>query len=76
MKDAKVFVALVTGLVAGAALGVLFAPAKGSTTRRRLYSGAEDWLEEGKGILGMRARDSHGRYHHNGPGGHSKRHYN
>lgn len=75
MKDGKIFIALVTGLLAGTAIGVLFAPAKGSTTRRRLYSGAHDLYDEGKGVLGMRAREADGPHHHNGHG-HSKKHSN
>lgn len=36
MSSSKVFLAGIAGLAAGIALGVLFAPAKGTKTRKRL----------------------------------------
>ena len=45
------FFALVTGLAAGAILGVLFAPDKGENTREQLRKNAEDGLDKLRGAL-------------------------
>ena len=42
----KSFFSLLAGLAAGAALGVLYAPDKGSNTRARVKKAAEDGLGE------------------------------
>lgn len=48
---ANTFFALVTGLAAGAILGVLFAPEKGEQTRGQLRKSAEDGLDKLRGAL-------------------------
>jgi gas vesicle protein len=41
----KVFLGVLTGVAVGAALGVLFAPDKGSTTRRKISKKGEDYVD-------------------------------
>lgn len=48
MSSGKVFLGLVAGLAAGALLGILFAPDKGSETRRKIAETGEDYLDSAK----------------------------
>ena len=48
---ANTFFALVTGMAAGAILGVLFAPETGEKTRSQLRKNAEDGLDKLRGAL-------------------------
>jgi|WetSurMetagenome_2_1015567.scaffolds.fasta_scaffold1541839_1 gas vesicle protein len=41
-KGSKLFFAGIAGLLAGAAIGILFAPARGSKTRKRLKKGLRE----------------------------------
>lgn len=42
MSAGKFFVGVLSGLAAGAMLGVLFAPEKGKVTRKKIYRKGED----------------------------------
>ena len=46
MKSGKVFLGVLAGLAAGAVLGILFAPEKGSKTRRKIVGGAKDLAQD------------------------------
>jgi gas vesicle protein len=51
MKNSgKIIIALGTGVALGAALGILFAPAKGSETRNKISSKAHDLKEKVKEV--------------------------
>ena len=44
----KTFLALLTGLAAGAVLGVLFAPDKGEVSRKKVKKAVEDCIDKAK----------------------------
>ncbi len=46
MKSGKVVLSAVVGVAAGAVLGMLFAPAKGSATRKRVAGKITDYAED------------------------------
>jgi gas vesicle protein len=48
MNSGKVFLGVVVGAVAGAVLGLLFAPAKGSVTRKSIARKGTEYAEDGK----------------------------
>jgi gas vesicle protein len=45
MRSGKVVLGVITGVAVGAALGILFAPDKGSTTRRKISRRSDDYVE-------------------------------
>ncbi len=45
MKSAKVIFGILIGIAGGTLLGLLFAPDKGSTTRKRILDKGEDYAE-------------------------------
>ena len=48
MDTGKVLLGVVAGAAAGAIVGMLFAPAKGSVTRRRIARKSTEYAEEAK----------------------------
>ena len=46
MSSGKAFLGVLAGLAAGAVLGVLFAPEKGSNTRKKISRKTEDLMDE------------------------------
>ena len=48
MSTGKVILSLLAGIAAGATLGVLFAPDKGSSTRKKIVNKGEDYVDDVK----------------------------
>jgi gas vesicle protein len=45
MNSGKLFLGLLAGVAAGALLGVLFAPDKGTSTRKKITKKSEDYVD-------------------------------
>lgn len=46
MSSGKVLLGVLAGVAAGALAGILFAPDKGSKTRKKIYDKGDDYVEE------------------------------
>ncbi|MEI6682469.1 MAG: YtxH domain-containing protein [Bacteroidota bacterium] len=46
MRSGKVVLGVLAGVAAGAALGILFAPARGSSTRRKISRKSDEYTDE------------------------------
>lgn len=46
MSSGKVLLGILAGIAAGATLGILFAPDKGSSTRRKISQKGDDYADE------------------------------
>ncbi|MBK7231738.1 MAG: YtxH domain-containing protein [Saprospiraceae bacterium] len=46
MNKAKLLIGIIAGTAAGAALGILLAPNKGSSTRKRIYNEGDSFLHK------------------------------
>ena len=46
MSSGKVMLGILAGITAGAIIGILFAPDKGSETRNKIYSKGDEYAEE------------------------------
>lgn len=46
MKSGKLLLGVMAGLAAGALIGILFAPDKGSVTRKKMYEIGDEYAEE------------------------------
>lgn len=52
MSSGKVLLGVLAGVAAGALLGILFAPEKGSTTRKKIVSKGEEYVDDLKEKFG------------------------
>lgn len=49
MKSGQVFLGVLVGVAAGALLGIVFAPEKGSRTRKNMINKGENYIDDLKG---------------------------
>lgn len=46
MISGKIFASLISGIAAGAAIGMLFAPYNGKESRKRIYKKGDEFIDE------------------------------
>ena len=51
MSSGKVLLGVLAGVAAGALIGILFAPEKGTETRKKIVEKGEDYVDELKGKI-------------------------
>jgi gas vesicle protein len=75
-KAGKLMLALISGLAAGAVAGILFAPDKGSSIRRKITKSSRRFAEDGMDALeDLKEKMKHYMHignGHNGHNGHEK----
>jgi len=49
----KVILGITVAAAAGAAIGILLAPEKGTDLQKKIKESASDWMHEFKGLLGL-----------------------
>ena len=62
MNSGKVLLGIVGGAAAGALIGVLFAPDKGSNTRKKILDSSKDYVDDLKGKLEGLVQNATNRY--------------
>jgi gas vesicle protein len=62
MNSGKVALGVLGGIAVGAIAGILFAPAKGSKTRKRILDKGKDYADEMKGKFDDLAKDFTNKY--------------
>jgi len=62
MESGKVFLGVLGGVAAGALLGILFAPEKGSKTRKKIMNKGKGYADELKGKFDEIKQDVNHRY--------------
>ena len=53
MSSGKVMLGILAGITAGAIIGILFAPDKGTETRKKIYTKGDEYAEELKDKLNV-----------------------
>ncbi|MBC7864688.1 MAG: YtxH domain-containing protein [Bacteroidia bacterium] len=71
-NSGKIIGALLLGAVVGVSMGILFAPDKGSETRKKMFNGAKDLADNLKekireGAEKMKEHNENSMDHHNNP---------